>query len=51
MLMRGWSYYNLNDYITAKRIFTAVDQATSTADSRKALAAVREAMAPRTMRN
>lgn len=51
MLMRGWSYYNLNDFLTAIRVFTAVDTATSTPQSQQALATVREAMLPPSMQN
>lgn len=51
MMMRGWSYYGSGDFVSAKRMFEAVDAAAPTHETRRALNTVNLRMAPRLFRD
>ena len=51
MMLRGWSYYEMGDFISARRMFEAVDAVAPTPATRRALNTVNLRMTPRSFRD
>ena len=51
MMLRGWSYYETGDFMSALRMFEAVDAVAPTAATRRALNTINLRMTPRNFRD
>jgi tetratricopeptide (TPR) repeat protein len=51
MMLRGWSYYEMGDFISARQMFEAVDAVAPTPATRRALNTVNLRMTPRSFRD
>jgi tetratricopeptide (TPR) repeat protein len=51
MMLRGWAHYEMGDFISARRMFEAVDAVAPTAATRRAVNTVNLRMTPRSFRD